>query len=63
MWVNKITAKKIQFHATLDFTPNTNIDNRCKIYHAQGLLFWVTEKYIDYLTNLKERFGKISRIF
>ena len=28
-----------------------------------GPLFWVADKYINYFTNLKGRFGKISRTF
>ena len=48
---------------TLIFTLNANIGNSCKIWHLTGPFFSAAEKYINYLTNLKRHFGKISRLF
>ena len=55
--------KATLFPTTIINSLDGTIGNICKIWHSTGPLFWITEKYIIYLTNLKGHLGKISRIF
>ena len=52
-----------RFRTTFIFTLDKNIGNRCMIWQSTGPLFWVAKKYINYLSQLKGRFGKISCTF
>ena len=55
--------KATLFPTTIINSLDGTIGNICNIWHSTGPLFWITEKYIIYLTNLKGHLGKISSMF